>query len=1154
MKKITLLFFAFCSLVATMEAQFIQPNSSIQGSRSVGVESEKQSTAPIEELLARLHSSENQAGLDQQQFNSAEKQVLSAYLRAQNTNNRGLQATLLEEGFDDITTLPGAGFTFVNASDSPGSTDWFQGNDLVFPSHTGGPTAYIGANFNSTAGSVINNFMITPVLNLENGDEITFWTRTTDVGPDLFADRLEVRISPDGANVDPSGPSDVGSYTELLLEINPALGDDYPHGWTEFTATVSGLTGAVDTRVAFRYWVTDAGPVGSNSDYIGIDTLSIEEGTGGGGGGISTVYAKDGTAICTGGDFGSFPLDGPYNLNTVINDPTATFAGDFDGSGTLYTMDNDNLTLLTIDPATGISTTVGPLTNIVTGHGTRGLAWNEANSTMYLLSGLGDDVTLYTVDLSSGTLTEIGTTTITGFVGIWLAIDNDGNAFMADIGLDNLYAMDLATGTATEIGPLGIDISFAQDADFDPETGILYMGAYIGGGVNQWASIDTATGAATGLGPVNADCAELTIVAIEGAGTPPPPPNCTSTAYDSTAVPLDIDGVDTSTADCANAPNEIPITVTDIGTIGDGATLENITIDITHTFSGDLDISLISPAGTELVLAQDLGGGTDDAYNGTMFEDGGADISGATAPFGVGPYMAVGGTFADTFDGESISGNWLLKVCDDAGGDTGQVLQFSMSICVPPTNDECENAYALSCGDTFTGETASDTDSGGNAAPDEFFSYTGSGDTELVTISLCGGGTDYDSAVRVYDSCDLTNEIAFNDDSCGLQSEVTFVSDGSTTYLIMVEGFSSNSGNFELDVTCEEPLENDFCEGALPIACGETITGSTDGATPDTGAPECSGVSITAPGVWYTFTDDSGLITDYTVSLCDSDYDTKLSVYSGDCGTLVCEAGNDDSCGSDGLKSEASFQGDGNTTYYILVHGFGGATGNYSLNVNCLPVPPPNDMIANSIDVDEIGIPYTDPAVPMPAATTEGGNPTGCNIDGANGVWYNFVANEDGEATASITSPAGASVVTFFEAPDENASETDLTLVNQGTNQCLPGTSTTINTSAGQAYYVFVVNTGGTTDITIDGIGLGTEDNAIEGFSYYPNPTDDTISLSAMDNIENVAIYSILGQKVMDQTIGNVSTELNISALSTGTYIMKVSVNGEIGTYKVIKR
>ena len=464
-------------------------------------------------------------------------------------------------------------------------------------------------------------------------------------------------------------------------------------------------------------------------------------------------------------------------------------------------------------------------------------------------------------------------------------------------------------------------------------------------------------------------------------------------------------------------------------------------------------------------------------------------------------------------------------------------------------NDSCENAVAVTCGDIINGETVSDSDSGGNAAPDEFYSYTGNGNLEEVTISLCNN-TDFNSVLRVYEDCTLTNEIAMNDDSCGEQSEVSFISDGTSTYFIMVEGFDSEAGNFNLEVTCEELPENDICSGALPIDCGETLSGSTADATLDTDAPVCA-TDITAPGVWYSFTDDSGLVTDYTVSLCDSDYDTKVTVYTGECGALVCETDNDDSCG---LQSEATFQGDGNTTYYILVHGFGTATGNFNLTVDCTPVPPANDMIANSIDVDEIGFPYTDVAVPMPAATTEAGNPTGCNIDGANGVWYNFVSNGDGEATASIVDPAGTSVVTFFEAPNENATETDLTLVNQGTNQCLPGTSTTITTTAGQAYYIFVVNTGGTTDIEIDGTLLGTNENTIEGFSYYPNPTSNVLNLSATETIERATVYNLLGQKVIDENIGNSKSEFSVSSLSAGTYILKVVVNGQVGTYKIIKQ
>src|SRR5690606_28573906 len=53
--------------------------------------------------------------------------------------------------------------------------------------------------------------------------------------------------------------------------------------------------------------------------------------------------------------------------------------------------------------------------------------------------------------------------------------------------------------------------------------------------------------------------------------------------------------------------------------------------------------------------------------------------------------------------------------------------------------------------------------------------------------------------------CTLSTQIAFNDDACGLQSEVTFLSDGTSTYVIMVEGFSSNTGAYTIDVSCELP-------------------------------------------------------------------------------------------------------------------------------------------------------------------------------------------------------------------------------------------------------------------------------------------------------------------------------------------------------------
>jgi len=40
----------------------------------------------------------------------------------------------------------------------------------------------------------------------------------------------------------------------------------------------------------------------------------------------------------------------------------------------------------------------------------------------------------------------------------------------------------------------------------------------------------------------------------------------------------------------------------------------------------------------------------------------------------------------------------------------------------------------------------------------------------------------------------------------------------------------------------------------------------------------------------------------------------------------------------------------------------------------------------------------------------------------------------------------------------------------------------------------------------------------------------------------------------MGLDVNATSTQLDTSSLATGAYIMKVTVNGQVGTYKVIKR
>ena len=166
-----------------------------------------------------------------------------------------------------------------NNSEPPGVIDWFQGNDAVFPAHEGPPTAYIAANFNNTSGTgTISNWLLTPVVDMFNGQQMSFWTRT--VAGSIYPDRLQVRASTAGesTNVGTTSQS-VGDFTTLLLDINENYQQGgYPEVWTQYTVTMSGVSGTPTGRFALRYFVENGGPSGANSNYIGVDTGCADPG------------------------------------------------------------------------------------------------------------------------------------------------------------------------------------------------------------------------------------------------------------------------------------------------------------------------------------------------------------------------------------------------------------------------------------------------------------------------------------------------------------------------------------------------------------------------------------------------------------------------------------------------------------------------------------------------------------------------------------------------------------------------------------------------------------------------------------------------------------------------------------------------------------
>ncbi len=103
----------------------------------------------------------------------------------------------------------------------------------------------------------------------------------------------------------------------------------------------------------------------------------------------------------------------------------------------------------------------------------------------------------------------------------------------------------------------------------------------------------------------------------------------------------------------------------------------NVDLDITHSYDGDVEIYLIAPDGTEIELCVGHGGSGNN-FVGTIFDDEATvSIAEGSAPFT--------GSFRPDeqlaiFDGESIMGNWVLHIYDNALNDQGTLHNWCINM------------------------------------------------------------------------------------------------------------------------------------------------------------------------------------------------------------------------------------------------------------------------------------------------------------------------------------------------------------------------------------------------------------------------------------------------------------------------------------------
>ena len=173
-------------------------------------------------------------------------------------------------------------------------------------------------------------------------------------------------------------------------------------------------------------------------------------------------------------------------------------------------------------------------------------------------------------------------------------------------------------------------------------------------------------------------------------------------------------------------------------------------------------------------------------------------------------------------------------------------------------------------------------------------------------------------------------------------------------------------------------------------------------------------------------------------------------------------------------------------------------------------------------------------------------------------VWYAFVARTDG-VIISLEANFDAVLVVYSGACGSLVQES---CDDDGGTSPLTEEISVSGLSAGTTYYVrvhsfdFAVPADPTFTLNVwssQALSTDKNNNLVE-FKLYPNPVQDKLNLRAQDNIENVSVYNMLGQEVLRQTPNKNSSEINMSALQTGSYFVKVTINGVTETKQIIKR
>ena len=161
-----------------------------------------------------------------------------------------------------------------------------------------------------------------------------------------------------------------------------------------------------------------------------------------------------------------------------------------------------------------------------------------------------------------------------------------------------------------------------------------------------------------------------------------------------------------------------------------------VSVDITHSWRGDLIVTLTSPEGTTQTLHDRAGSSEDDLV----------------ATWDV-----------DSFNGEGMTGDWTLNVSDNAGADTGTLNHWSLTLTAVEEDDGLPDApiagFEASVEDLTVSFTNTSSDNDGDIESYFWEFGDGSTSTEANPVYAYSEEGTYDVTLTVTDATELSDTV-----------------------------------------------------------------------------------------------------------------------------------------------------------------------------------------------------------------------------------------------------------------------------------------------------------------------------------------------------------------------------------------------------------